>query len=76
MAFYNENISELAFVCHLDILYSISIKKRVIVFMSAWSKEIDVTKDGSKRMTKQELHKEKLTNRVIWMADASQVTKS
>ena len=43
--------------------------------MSAWSKEIDVTKDGSKRMTKPELHKARLANRVIWMADVSQVTQ-
>ena len=61
----------LPFLFHGDSLK----KKGYCLFITAWSKGIDVTKDGSKRMTKQELHKAKLANRVIWMADVSQVTQ-
>ena len=50
-------------------------KKDYCLFITAWNKGVDVTKDGSKRVTKQELHKAKLADRVIWMAGVSQVTQ-
>ena len=63
-------------VTKLFLVHDDSLKKKgYCLFITAWSKGIDVTKDGSKRMTKQELHKTKLANRVIWMADVSQVTQ-
>ena len=63
-------------VTKLFLVHDDSLKKKgYCLFITAWSKGIDVTKDGSKRMTKQELHKAKLANRVIWMADVSQVTQ-